>query len=83
MGRGMLGELVEGLGRPRRVVGLSPNVTDPINCGAAKWGGMPGGGVGDAHSSGDGWDSITQSERRGVTLFMRLKRVRGANARDG
>lgn len=58
MGRGMLGELIEGLGRPPRVVG-DADVTDPINCDAAKWEGMPGGGVGDARSSDDGWDNIT------------------------
>ena len=59
------------------------NVTDPINHNLAKWEGKPDGGVGDVHSSEDDWDNITQSERRGVALFERPKRVRGANARNG
>ena len=59
------------------------SVTDPISHHLAKWEEKPDGGVGDAHSSGDGWDNITQSERRGVTLFERPKRVRGANASNG
>lgn len=59
------------------------NVTDPISYNLVKWEGKPDGGVGDAHSSDDDWDNITQSERRGVTLFERLKKVRGANASNG
>lgn len=62
---------------------MTSNVTDPINCNTAKWEGMLGGGVGDAHSSGDDWDNITQSERRGVALLTRLKRIRGASALQG
>jgi hypothetical protein len=78
----MLGERVEGLGRPRRVV-EDIHVTDPINCDAAKWEGMLDGGVGDAHSTEDGKDNITLQEGRGVTLFTRPKRVRGTNALRG
>ena len=82
MGRGMLRELVEGLGRPPRVA-EDLSVTDRINHDLVKSEGMPEEGVGDAHSSDDDWDSITQSELRGVTLFERPKRVRGANALRG
>ena len=35
------------------------HVTDPINCSTAKWEGMLGGGVGDAHSSVDNQDNTT------------------------
>ena len=59
---------------------VTSNVTDPINCNTAKWAGMLGGGVGDAHSTEDGKDNITLLEGRGVALFARLKRVRGASA---
>ncbi len=62
---------------------VTSNVTDPINCCAAKREGMLGGGVGDARISDDDWDSITQSEERGIALFIRPKRVRGANALQG
>ena len=59
------------------------SVTDPISHNLVKWEGKPKRGVGDAHSSDDDWDNITQSERRGVALFTRLKRVRGASALRG
>jgi hypothetical protein len=82
MGRGMLRKLVEKLGRPPRVVSTF-SVTDPISHHLAKREGKPEGGVGDAHSSEEDWDNITQSERRGVTLFECPKRVRGASASNG
>ena len=50
MGRGMLRELVEGLGRPPRVAEVL-NVTDRINHNLVKSEGTPEGGVGDAHST--------------------------------
>jgi hypothetical protein len=45
--------------------------SDPV-----KGGGKPGWGVGGAHTTDDGKDSITLPEGRGPTLLKRLKRVR-------
>jgi Protein of unknown function (DUF433) len=38
---------------------------------------MLGGGVGDAHSSDDDWDNITQSERRGVSAAKSERQILG------
>jgi hypothetical protein len=75
-GNGMSGKLAWELGRPRLVYRRRPVVTASINSGPVKGSGKPGWGVGGAHNTDDGKDSITLSEGRSPTLLKRLKRVR-------
>jgi len=57
-------------------------VTASINSNPVKRSGKPGGGVGGAHNTDNGKDSITLPEGRGPTLFKRLKRVRVRECRQ-
>ena len=75
-GSGMSGKLAWELGRPHLVCRRRPMVTAPISRGTVKRSGKPGWGVGGAHSTDDGKDSITLSEGRVPTLLKRPKRVR-------
>ena len=72
----MLGKLAWELERPRLDYRQRPVVTASISSNSVKRSGEPGWGVGGAHNTDDGKDSITLSEGRGPTLFKRLKRVR-------
>ena len=76
MGNGMLGKLAWELERPHLVYRRRPVVTASISSNPVKGSGKPGWGVGGAHSTDDGKDSITLSEGRSPTLLERLKRVR-------
>jgi len=72
----MLGKLAWELERPHLVYRQHPVVTDPISSNTVKGSGKPSWGVGGAHSTDDGKDSITLPEGRSPTLLKRLKRVR-------
>jgi len=54
----------------------TPAVTNPISSDPVKWKGMPGWGVGGAHTTDDDEDNITLSEGRSPTLLMCSKEVR-------
>ena len=72
----MLGKLTWELERPHLVYRRRPVVTASISSDPVKGGGKSGWGVGWAHSTGDGKDSITLSEGRSPALLVRPKRVR-------
>ena len=72
----MLGKLIWELERPHLVYRRRPVVTAAISSGPVKGSEKPGWGVGGAHSTDEGEESITLPEGRSPALLVRPKRVR-------